>query len=165
MIRTLTATALLLCAATTTACSKDPCADANFKLDAPKVCMKLPDGYKAGQPYDWNGGKQVDFEGPGTKPTGYLEHFSLFWTTSHHEKDVDGYVTQNTSFSSVDIKDKGDVPGRKGAKFYWTNDKNGPMGSATVYMQGQNEFFECQAHVKKELMQPLVDACKKLGVQ
>ena len=153
----------LLCAITVvgalssvTACKKDPCADANFKLAAPKLCMKIPPTMKADPARDEGKGKVISFSGPDGL------YFRLFWTKSNHEADVDGYIKQNIGGRAP--IGQGPVPNREKAKFYHVN--SGPnWGAATVYEQGKENFYECTANTDAAKMPALVDACKTLWVE
>ncbi len=138
-----------------TACKKDPCADANFKLEAPKLCMKIPAGMKAEPAVVDGKGKVITINGDGTS-------FRLFWTKSNHEKDVDGYITQNVGSRAV--LGQGAVPNREKAKFYHVT--TGPnWGDATIYEQGKENFYECSANTAAAKMPPMVESCKTLWVE
>lgn len=140
-----------------TACKKDPCADANFKLEGPKLCMKLPPGMTATPARDENKGKVISFSSADGK-----SYFRLFWTKSNHEKDVDGYITSNVGTRTP--VGQGAVPGRERAKFY--DVRSGPdYGVATVYEQGKENFYECTVNTYASLMPPMVESCKSLWVE
>lgn len=139
-----------------TACKKDPCAGADFKLESPKLCMKLPPGMKADPVRDEGKGKVISFSGSESR------YFRLFWSKSNHEADVDGYIKQNVGSRAA--VGQGAVPNREKAKFYHI--MSGPnWGAATVYEQGKENFYECTVNTAAAKMPPMVESCKTLWVE
>lgn len=137
-------------------CASDPCAEANFKLDDPKVCLKMPAGFKAEKAAPFGDGKYVRIQGPQSE-------FAVRWKPGNQEKEIDNLLATQTSGNPT-IKGKGEVPGRKG-KFFYVEYPGGNMGLATVYMQGEKHFFECFVNQRKAEMAPLVEACKTMWVK
>lgn len=138
-------------AASTTA--GDPCAAATWKIDSPKVCMSIPAGATARPIEDaTGGGKRVIFD--------QTANIALYIVDGNFEKEIDARIADGIKGNTVVAQ--GEVPGRKGMKFYYANFKTGTMGMSETYFQGKKHFYTCKVNTEQKAMAASVEACKTL---